>query len=199
MSTASADEMRAKEVCQGIPLPRNFRTDELLELPVDDFLAKLIEAGEYVIAIRIIARILPSRDAIWWGMLCAWKHAEGQFVREDEALLGSIFYWVRDPTEKNQKMVRSLLKPRQREKTVVTHLARAVGKAGFAPGPDKPLKGNPAMTAQSVADAIFLAIASGDKGKRRDDSLSVTTVGLEVRARPGEWVLEDDDKKEPVS
>ena len=195
MSASVPGELLAKDVCKGLPLPRELRKPEKLDRPVDEFLHQVVDAAEYVLAIRILSRILPSRDVIWWGMLCVWKHAKGSFVREDEALLGAIFYWVRDPTSENQKMVRSLLKSRQQEKTPATHLARAVGKVGWAPSPGDPLNGNATTSALSVSDAIFLALAEGNKESRRDDSLSIIAVGLEVRASPNEWVVEDETSR----
>ena len=63
------------------------------------FLDRLVGAGRYVDAIKIWGRWLPLPLAIWWACLCVWHRVRPRPHEVEDAALGSVLQWLKDPTD----------------------------------------------------------------------------------------------------
>ncbi len=123
-----------------------------------EFIAVLVEKELLKDAIRMIAYLLPRREAIGWGCLCV-RHALAAQNAQPPAIQAATERWVAAPTEENRwaaKKMADVEKPR----TPSGLLALGVFFAGPSIAPPqhpKPIPPPPALTAVMVSNAVLLA------------------------------------------
>ncbi|MBA4191481.1 MAG: hypothetical protein C0467_26170 [Planctomycetaceae bacterium] len=126
------------------------------DMTVVDYFDALVKALHFPDAVRLVARAMTPKQAVWWGTLCIWATARPQ-PRTTEAAVHAVVKWLREPSDANR---------------------RAAGAAGTAVGSTTP--------AGLVATAAFLAEGSlATEGKpevKPDPRLAATLVAEAVLA-----------------
>lgn len=54
-------------------------------------------------ALLLVGRLLPPREAVWWGCLCCWDVLAGRLGEAEERALESVVRWVVEPSEANRR------------------------------------------------------------------------------------------------
>jgi hypothetical protein len=134
------------------------------------FIALLVEKELFRDALRLVAHLLPKREAIGWGCLCL-RHI---LVAEKDKPLPEVQVaaerWVSDPNEENRWAAKQAA-DREKPKTASGLLASAVFFAGpsvvppnvqAVPPPDH-------LTSELVANAVFIAglVKEPEKAKEK--------------------------------
>lgn len=68
-----------------------------------DYVAAMAEAEMYVDALKFLAHLLPRREAVWLGWLCAKKELEKKLAPGEEHALAATERWIREPTDANRR------------------------------------------------------------------------------------------------
>src|SRR5690606_18599095 len=69
----------------------------------DSYITELIDGGQMADAVRVLAALLPAREAIWWAWMCARTTAGEEATPEVVAALGAIENWLREPSDQNRR------------------------------------------------------------------------------------------------
>lgn len=68
-----------------------------------EFVTAMAEAQLHVDALKFLAHLLPRREAVWLGWLCAKKELEKQLTGEEQGALAATERWIREPTDANRR------------------------------------------------------------------------------------------------
>ena len=148
-------------------------SDEARALLSDDFATKefiafLVEKEMFPDALRLIAHLLPKREAIGWGCLCLrYTFAEGKAAPDVQVAAER---WVYDPSEENRWAARRMADAED-PNTASGLLALAVYFAGPSLAPPnypQPVPPPPGLTSAMVANAVVLAGVAKDPEKAND-------------------------------
>src|SRR5262245_15532124 len=55
-------------------------------------------------AVRVLARALPKRSAVWWGCLCIWHVKKSELSQKSAAGLRAAVRWVQNPAEPQRQV-----------------------------------------------------------------------------------------------
>jgi hypothetical protein len=132
-----------------------------------DFVALMLEKGQFPDAVRFIAHALPKREAVWWGWVCA-RRAAGD-----------------SPAPK--------IKDAAAEKAELGTAAGCAGLAAFfsggsiAPPNAAAVPPGEFLTAKAVSGAVIFAAVATDPEKAPEKFRSFVAQGLEVTKRVKLW------------
>lgn len=73
------------------------------EMGPRDYVVAMSEAELHVDALKFLAHLLPRREAVWLGWLCAKKELDKKLTSEEEAALAATERWIREPTDANRR------------------------------------------------------------------------------------------------
>lgn len=137
--------------------------DEAKALLTDDiatkeFVALLVEKELLKDALRLIAHLLPRREAIGWGCLCV-RHALASLNLPVPEVQLAAERWVAQPSEENRWAARHMADA-EKPKNASAFLAWAVFFAGHSiasPQSPRPVPPPEGLTSLMVANAVILA------------------------------------------
>lgn len=127
------------------------------------FLGKLIETGHDAEAIRLMALLLPSREAVWWACLCV-RHLLGKTsATADLEAVWSAARWARDPSVATLQTVRSVVQSAVANEIPLMLAKSATGLAtqGAIAEASARMLGDAVLRAASAANAHRAFIAMG--------------------------------------
>ena len=149
---------RAAELCRAFE-PEQAGRALLAEDPTPaQFLAGLVDAGQFMDALRFLAQALPKREATWWACLCVRSTLDPAAPPTDTAALAAAEKWVYEPTEDHRRLALQAGEATGYQ-TPAGWVAAAAGWSGGSLLPaDKPVVA-PAedLTGKAVAGAVLLA------------------------------------------
>jgi hypothetical protein len=73
------------------------------ELRLDGYVQALMGAELAADAVRILALVLPTREAVWWAWMCARRASGEEPTPEVAAALLAIERWLREPSDENRR------------------------------------------------------------------------------------------------
>lgn len=123
-------------------------------------------------AVRFQAHLLPKREAVWWGCLCAWQVYRPEPPETELKALQATVRWVNEPDEDKRQTLEAE-KDRAGMGTPAGALAAAAFLSGgsLAPAGLPQLAAAPALTAKLVSVAVLLA-ATKVPSIQREETLS---------------------------
>lgn len=143
------------EACASVKLAPRVAEIVAAEPSPPECIAALKAAGEIEGAIRVLAAVLPSRAAVWWGLIGVRDTASEEF-----AVCTLVEQWVIDPAEERRREIEALILPMSKKRADVW-----LGWAVFFDGPSlappqvDAVPPAPELTGTSVATAFLLAAA----------------------------------------
>ena len=164
---------KAAEICERFELGAEARKLLRPGLSAKEFL-KLLDAHQlFGDAIRFVAYALPSREAIWWGSLCAWSMYRPKPPDKIAPALNAVVAWVQEPSEETRRAAEAVMEEAGMD-TPAGGLAAAVFFTGDNIAPAKPkqpeVKPKPFLWSKILAGAVGSAakLAPADKKKQRE-------------------------------
>jgi hypothetical protein len=150
----------ATELCSHVQVEKPARkllSDEQTAL---DYIAVLIEHGHFSDATRLVAHLLPPREAVWWACQCARQAAEPTPAAEWKSALDAAEKWVTELSEESRRAAQSAA-----HEAGLNTAAGCAAMAAFATGsmapPDAPqVPTAPHLTAEVVAGSILVSSLS---------------------------------------
>jgi len=93
----------AHELVVDLKLSEDGRKLLLPDMSVVDYFDALVKARQFPDAVRVVARAMTSKQAVWWGVLCIWATARPQPAVMLEAAVHAVVKWLREPTDENRR------------------------------------------------------------------------------------------------
>lgn len=149
----------------------------------------LIDKKLYRDAIRFVAHLMTPHQAVAWGCLCVWQALRPQPAPVQAAALHAAVQWLLNPDEQRRRAAETA----GRAATVATP-AGALALAAFNTGPslsrpDLPIVAPPpGLSAQTVAAAVLLAVASGPVQQLEHRQRQALSLAIEVSQKWEAWL-----------
>ena len=147
------------------------------------FLNLLIERKQYADAVRVLAHLLPEREAVWWACLCTWHAVGPRLTAREHTALGAAVYWVHDPSTANQKRAAAGAEPAER-RNAAARVARAASEAVYPPGSNAAAA---RRAAGSVATSVRWAVFRSPPDERERLYRQYLRLGNEIAAGGMRW------------
>lgn len=130
-------------------------TDESSTKP---FIGLLVERELFPDALRLVAYLLPKREAVGWGCLCVRHILASQRAKPLPEAQIAVERWVSAPNEENRWAAKASA-DKEEDKTLSGLLALAAFFAGHSMAPPhiQPVPPPDHVTSEIVASAVFLA------------------------------------------
>ena len=124
---------------------------------------RLIAAGFYADAIKLLAHGLPKRESVWWACLAARKAQTAETSEDNINALLATEAWAKKPTEENRLRCKALGEKTQ-YKTAASWAATAANwcTGSMTPPGEPEVQPPPFLYAHAVAGCITLAAATID-------------------------------------
>jgi hypothetical protein len=131
-------------------------------MSTNDFLARLLGKRLFPDALGVAAHMLPKREAIWWGTLCAWHGLRPKPGQKTDAALRAVVTWLGDPSEANRRAAQAA-----GEAATAANPAGAIALAAFYSEGSISLPGlpevhpPPLLAQNTIAGAVLLMASTG--------------------------------------
>lgn len=185
---AKATPPTVEQVCQHFALSDGGRKLLRPGLAPPAFFGLLFANELYHDAVNFVAHLLPKREAVWWGCLCAWQVSRPTPPTDVGDALQAAVCWVREPSEANRRATQG-----PGEKAGATQPAGAVALAAFWSGgsmsrPDLPAVPPPErLTNNAIASAVMAAAAQGDPSQLSQRYRQFLHMGADVANQRNRW------------
>ncbi len=149
-----------------------------------EFIALLVENELFPDALKLLAHLLPKREAVGWGCLCVKHVLASQKVQPSDVQIAAE-RWVADPSEENRwaaKQVAAKEKPR----TASGLLAMGAFFAGPSLAPpqhSRPVPPPDKLTSVMVANAVLMAALQKEPKKAKEKYAVFMQKGTNLLAR----------------
>lgn len=152
-----------------------------------EFYQALHDKGFYKDAVRLLAYLLPKREAVWWGSLCVWQVGRPRPPKETDAALQAAVTWVLDPSEPHRQAAQKAGDLAKGTPAGQLALAAAWSGGSMTP-PELPAAPPPPfLTNQLVAAVILDAANRGAPAKRSLRYLQFLQWGHDVADGKNLW------------
>lgn len=68
-----------------------------------DYVERLLASGLFDDALMFTAHVLPARDLVWWGCVCAWQQARPEPPEPERSAFQACVRWIQKPDEENRR------------------------------------------------------------------------------------------------
>lgn len=118
-------------------------------------------AWHFADALLLAARLLPPREAVWWGCVCTWSVAAEDLNEAEIACLRAALRWVVHPTEESRRAAGAIAQSNGIE-TPAGALALAAFLSGDLGHPDFPVAAPSDACSTACSSAVSLAAVHRD-------------------------------------
>lgn len=151
---------------------------------------RLMDAGLYPDAIKLLAQGLPKREAVWWACLCAREVHNPQTDENNVNALIAAESWVKNPSEERRQACRSLAEATKYQTPASWAATAASWSHGSLAAEGEPTIEPPAhLYAHAVAGSVTLAAVLSDPVTPEKQFIRFLRRGLDL-ARGGNGKLE---------
>jgi hypothetical protein len=160
MSQAGGGEAAelAEIICEDVDLSDTARALLKPGLSASAYFDELNRAGLYADAIRVLARLLPNKRAIWWGSLCIWAVNRQQVSASTEAALRAIVTWLRNPEDNRRRAARETAKAAGLNSPVgMLAIATFLSEGSISVAGQPEVLAKPSCSATMIAAAVLTA------------------------------------------
>jgi hypothetical protein len=143
---------------------------------------KLLDAHQlFVDGIRFVAYALPSREAIWWGCLCAWSVHRPKPAEKIATAFSAVVAWIQEPNEENRRAAEAASEVAGAD-TPAGGLASAIFLSGanIAPPKQPEVKPKPFLWSKALAGAVGLATNLVPPDKKKPCERQFLTLATDV-------------------
>ena len=159
-----------QQLCDRAKLSDESRVLLTEQFTTKEFLSLLVEKELFRDAIRLVAYLLPKREAIGWGCLCTRHVLTLQTGKPLPDVQAAVERWVSTPNEDNRWAAKEAA-DKEEPKTPSGFLAMAVFFSGpsMAPPNLQPVPPPEHVTSEIVANAVVLAglVKEPEKAKEK--------------------------------
>jgi hypothetical protein len=158
-----------QELCDRAKVSEEAKALLTSESSTKEFIALLMEKELFKDALRMVAYLLPKREAVGWGCLCVRHGFAGPKGKPLPEVHAAVERWVSAPHEENRWAARQAAN-KEKPKTPSGLLAMATFFAGPSMAPPN-LQAVPPpdhMTSEMVANAVFLAGVVNEPEKAKE-------------------------------
>jgi hypothetical protein len=153
------------------------------------FLDILLERRAFANARIFLANALPSREAVWWAVLCIREVAGPAPPERDAAALRAVEAWVRDPSEANRRAAGAASTAAGFSSPAGAAAEAAFQSGGSVGPPDGPeVQPKEYATARTVARAVLLAVTYAPAGQEKERYPTFFARGIEVATGANLWM-----------
>lgn len=144
--------------------------------------------GLYTDAVRLLAHLLPKREAVWWAWVSVRRAPDAHPSAEESASLQATEKWLTQPTDENRRAAMAAA-----EKAQVGTAAGCTGLAAFLSGDSlgppgaHPVPPGEHLAAKTVANAIILAAVANAPEKATETLRAFLGDGRKLAERIGLW------------
>lgn len=172
-----------RDICRDAFLSRN--AVRLIEddAPPGAFIKKLVGSHRYADAIRFMAHSLPSRDAIWWSVLCVWESGGPPAVEAESTALRCAAQWVIDPTESHRSAAQNAGTDAGVDSPAIC-TARAAARVKDLESLAADVK---TSVARMIAGAVLKTAARAPAAKRTEKYANLLAVGVRISRCQNHW------------
>jgi len=156
------------------------------EMTVKAYVDQVIAEGHLRDGVRLLAHVLPHREAIWWAWSCVRK---GAAVPESAQKVGAaVEAWIADPSDANRRSAFAIA-----QEAGLDNAVSMIGSAIFFSGgsisvPNQPEVPPPPGTASKLIAGSILVAAVFVEPEKQDEKLQgFLKQGLEVGKRIKLW------------
>jgi len=148
----------------------------------------LMENNHFPDAVRFLAHVLPKREAVWWGWVCARRSAGAEPPEKVKVSLDATEKWIAQPTEDHRRAAMEAAR-----KADLSTPAGCAGLAAFFSGgslgpPDSPVvPPGDYLTAKAVSGAVIFAAVAVEPEKAAEKFRTFITQGMDVVTRIKLW------------
>lgn len=151
---------------------------------------RLMQAGLFQDAVKLLAHGLPKREAVWWACLAARKAQTPDTDENNVNALLATETWARKPSEENRQRCRELGEKTQYKSAASWAATAAYWCTGSMTEPGEPeVPPPPYLYAHAVAGSITLAAATIDPEKTDHYYQLFLAQGMDI-ARGGNGLVE---------
>ncbi len=171
----------AADVCRDVPLDKPARRLLRPGLTAEEYVWILAGAGHWNDATRVVAQMLPRREAVWWACQCARQTPLPGAAPEAELALQAAEKWVTEMTEES-RLAASVAGENAEIGTAAGCAAMgAFSTGGSLTSPPAPSLLSPAgLTAQYVTASLLISALSPDPAKAPAKYRTFLKQGLEL-------------------
>ncbi|MCK7598885.1 hypothetical protein M0G74_16540 [Microbulbifer sp. CAU 1566] len=153
----------AAELLEHIELSDEAAPHLVLDTAPEISITRLMDAGLFPDAIKLLARGLPKREAVWWSCLCARDIQSPETDDNNVNALIAAENWVKSPTEERRQACKQLGEMTQFKTPASWAATAAAWCHGSLAGPDEPAIEPPEhLYAHAVAGSVTLAAVLSD-------------------------------------
>jgi hypothetical protein len=178
----------AAEVCRRYHPGREATALLRDDMTPGQFLDILLERRTFAYARIFLANALPSREAVWWAVLCIREVAGPAAPERDAAALRAAEAWVQDPSEANRRASGAASRAAGFSSPAGAAAEAAFqsgGSVGPSDGPEVPPTEH--ATARTVARAVLLAATHAPAGQEKERYPTFFARGIEVATGVNLW------------
>jgi len=152
------------------------------------YLNLLIEKNHFPDAVRFLAHVLPKREAVWWGWVCARRSAGAEPPEKVKVSLDATEKWIAQPTEEHRRAAMDAAR-----RAELNTPAGCAGLAAFFSGGSLGPSNSPVvppgdyLTAKAVSGAVIFAAVSVEPEKAAEKFRAFIAQGVEVVTRIQLW------------
>ena len=145
-----------------------------------EFVDVLTEEALFADAVRVLAHLLPKREAVWWASRCVRDSCGDGLAADQAAALDAAERWVAEPNETNRRAAESAAEAAGNEGSAsMVALAAFWGGGSLAP-PDLPeVTPDARLTGKGIVGALMLA-AHADPQHAADNFRTFLDKGREI-------------------
>ena len=149
-----------------------------------DYLSTLVAAEQYPPAIRLLAHLMPKREAVWWGWYCAKRWAGAEPAAKLKAALDAAERWISAPNDEHRRAAFEAAEKAEMGNPVgCTGAAVFFSHGSLAPADLPPVPPDDYLTAKMVANAVTLAAVTPAPAQANEKFATYVKTGLDVANR----------------
>ncbi len=159
------------------------------------FIEALSQAEKWPEAIKVMARTLPAREAVWWACVCT-RQTESLTDEQDTKALEAAEEWVYKPTEENREKAFNIMLDGNSDSPASFCASAAVLSAGNLPVQKDQHVELDKHLFPTIIDSIVMVSASEKNGQDLLDRLQLFLRSGEDIARGGNGSIDRGGEKQ---
>jgi hypothetical protein len=155
---------------------------------LESYVPLLVDAGHAADAVRILAILLPTREAVWWAWMCARRVAGEQPPPEIATALLALERWLREPTDANRRAVMAAGEAADFATPAGCAALAAFFSGGSVAPPDAPyVPPQEFVAGKTIAASIVLSSVVNEPQLAPETLEAFLEQGVHVAKRVGLW------------
>jgi hypothetical protein len=153
-----------------------------------EFVGVLVENQRYADAVRFLAHVLPTREAIFWAWSSARRVLDPEPPAEVAVAIEKTGRWLAEPTEENRwPMLEWAQAAEVGTPAGCAALAVFLSGGSIAPPDLPPVEPPPYAAAKAIGGCIVLAAVSAEPEMAPDRFQDFIAQGIDIGRRSGLW------------